>query len=213
MPRPVPHRPAAQRGRTRLRARDGGSGERRRHRPTLALLGAGGCVVRRWRRWYKDAARVTLRPTEPLPRLHGAARAAHPGPPGHGPRSAGRPCGCICRARPRGSVAAVVGQRGPTGGSGLGLRADPGPGQGGTRSRVTWGFDVTPVHAVPCPVGQRSDWPMMAAILPVPRRECTAATAGHRSRPAAWGRVSGPRHPRGGEGMARAASVSGRRHR
>jgi hypothetical protein len=73
---------------------------------------AGVCVVRRRRRWHKDAARAALRSTLPeqVP-LHGAARAAHP-PPGHGPRSAASRAAASLTAWPRGHVAAIIGQRG-----------------------------------------------------------------------------------------------------
>jgi hypothetical protein len=112
-------------GRTRLRAPDRGSSERRRRRRGWPVWGLGPAS------YGGGAAGIRTRPaprSAPPSRsrspLHGAARAAHP-PPGHGPRSAaGRvaahaglgPGECRGHHRP----ARRAGESGP------GLRADPG---------------------------------------------------------------------------------------
>jgi hypothetical protein len=144
IPGPVPHRPAAGRGRPRLRAPDRGSGERRCHRPGWPM-GAGVCVVWRWRRKQLDAARATLPAREPCPRA--TERGADRSPaPSHGPRSAACRSAAPFTAWPRGHVAAIVGRsaRWPTG---HGTAGGPETGTGATRSRVTRGSDVTPTRA------------------------------------------------------------------
>jgi hypothetical protein len=79
-PGPVPHRPAAGRGRPRLRAPDRGSSERRCHRPGWPM-GAGVCVVWRWRRKQLDAARGPAPPPcGALAQLYGAGAGRSPAP-------------------------------------------------------------------------------------------------------------------------------------
>jgi hypothetical protein len=136
-PQPVPHRPAAARGRTRLRAPDRGSGERRRHRP--------GCPFGGWqlrRRAGGGAADIRTRPApRSAPRSHCPAPTERRGPltPPPKPRAA--------IERP----AVWLHSHGLAPGTGRGhqrpgLRADPGwiRGQPGPDHM---GPDVTPVRA------------------------------------------------------------------
>jgi hypothetical protein len=84
----------------------------------------------------------------PAPRgrdlLHGVARAAHP-PPSRGPRIDGRPRRLHFHGMAPGtSRPSSASLRWPTG---HGTAGGPETGTGATRSRVTWGSDVTPTHA------------------------------------------------------------------
>jgi hypothetical protein len=105
------------------------------------------------------------------------ARAAHPAPPSHGPRATARPCAAQSRHGP-GSVVAIVGQLCALANPARDWRADPGPGTGGTRPRVTWGFDVTPVRAggfrhLPGLYRRSDSRSRRVNPLPRPRVDCT----------------------------------------
>ncbi len=94
MPLPVPHRPAARRGRPRLCVLDRGSGGRRAPPPGLAVW-AGACVKWRWRRRRLDAARAQ----SPCPPWCGSPRRSPPAR-GRGPKKwqhyySRRQCGVI----------------------------------------------------------------------------------------------------------------------
>jgi hypothetical protein len=109
-PRPVPHRAAECGDRARLRASDRGKGERRCRRRGWPFKGWG-WIVRRRRRWHKDAARAALR----RPRSHVPAPRSGAGL-SPAPKAMGRDQRPAVWLHSHGmaprSVAAIVGQRG-----------------------------------------------------------------------------------------------------
>jgi hypothetical protein len=135
-------------GRTRLRAPDRGSSERRRRRRGWPVWGLGPAS-------YGGGAAGTR--TRPAPR-------SAPLPHGAGPRSTERR-GPLTRRqamgrdrRPAvwlhmqgsapGSVAAIIGQRGALANPARDCGRTRGPCRGRPPDpRITWGFDVTPIHA------------------------------------------------------------------
>ena len=128
------------RGLTRLRAPDRGSGKHRRRRRGWPI---GGWGLRRTAaaplaQRTRPAPRSAPLSPEPGPRLHGAARAAHPPPThGRGRRSA-------VRLHPSRHGPGDTSRPSPASGASLDGSAreagGPGPGPGGTRSRVAWGL-------------------------------------------------------------------------
>jgi hypothetical protein len=161
------------------------------------------CVVRRRRHWQR-----TRPAPRSAPRSHCPASTERRGPlippPSHGPRTADRPCGCTCRARPRGERR---GRRRPAGArwqTGPGLRGPGGRGKEGTRSPDHMGLDVTPMRAGgtrPLPwryLGSVSKRTRRGRIcLPVPAR------GSGRSGGAVPPPVQAHRRPHGGTGRGR----------